>query len=189
MKLCCQSAFLELTKPLVRSPVLHTLVVQPLRRQWERDQKFVVSCHIVSLRHAWASCIRPCFVFVFEKTVYKNQQPQTGWMRVARRVINTTEGFVCSSERLHIRHWVLQGSVAVKRHHDHSNSYKGQQLIGVGLQFRGLVHCHHCGKHSSKQADMALEKKSLHLDLQTAGDWVPYWVQLKHRRPQNLPTQ
>lgn len=33
--------------------------------------------------------------------------------------------------------------IAVKRHHDHSNSYKGKHLIGAGLQFEGLVHCYH----------------------------------------------
>ena len=34
-------------------------------------------------------------------------------------------------------------SIAMKRHHGHSNSYKRKHLIGTGLQFRGLVHyCH-----------------------------------------------
>ena len=31
------------------------------------------------------------------------------------------------------------GFTAVKRHHDHSNSYKGQHFTGAGLQFRGSV--------------------------------------------------
>ena len=31
----------------------------------------------------------------------------------------------------------------MKKHHDHSNSYKRKHLIGAGLQFRSLVHCHH----------------------------------------------
>ena len=41
-----------------------------------------------------------------------------------------------------------------------------KHLIGAGLQFRGLVHCHHGGKHGSVQAGMVLEKelKALHLD-------------------------
>ena len=45
-------------------------------------------------------------------------------------------------------------STAVKRHHDHSNSYKGKQFIGADLEFRGLVHNSHGGKHGSIQADM-----------------------------------
>ena len=47
-------------------------------------------------------------------------------------------------------------SIAVKRHHDHSNSYK--EFIGAGLQFRGLVHYHHGRKHGGTQADVVLEK-------------------------------
>ena len=38
-------------------------------------------------------------------------------------------------------------ALAVKTHHDHGTSYKGKLLTGVGLQFRGLVHCHHGEKH------------------------------------------
>ena len=57
----------------------------------------------------------------------------------------------------------------MKRHHDHSNSYKGKYLIGA-YSFRGLVHYYHGGKHDSVQADMVLEMKLrvLHLDLKTA---------------------
>ena len=32
--------------------------------------------------------------------------------------------------------------IAVKRHHDHNNSYKGKHSIWW-IGFRGLVHCHH----------------------------------------------
>ena len=39
----------------------------------------------------------------------------------------------------------------MKRHHDHSNSYKGKHLIGAGLQGRGLVHYHHEEKHGGRQ--------------------------------------
>ena len=58
----------------------------------------------------------------------------------------------------------------MKKHHDHSSSYKGH-LTGAGLQFRGLVHYHHGRKHGSVQADMVLEKelRVLHLDRQAAG--------------------
>jgi hypothetical protein len=49
-------------------------------------------------------------------------------------------------------------SIAVKRHHDHCSSYKEKHLIGVGLQFRNLIHCHNGRKHGSMQADMVLER-------------------------------
>jgi hypothetical protein len=56
----------------------------------------------------------------------------------------------------------------VKRH-DQGNSYKGKHLVGAGLQFRSLVHYHHDGKHSSRQADVVLEElRVLHFDLQVA---------------------
>jgi hypothetical protein len=38
---------------------------------------------------------------------------------------------------------LVRVSIALKRHHDHGNSYKGKHLIGAGLRFRGLVHYHH----------------------------------------------
>lgn len=44
------------------------------------------------------------------------------------------------------------GFIAVKSHHDQSNSYKGKRLIRAGFQFRGLVHDHHCGNHGDMQA-------------------------------------
>jgi hypothetical protein len=50
------------------------------------------------------------------------------------------------------------------------NSYKGQHLIGAGLQFRGSVHYHHGRKHGSVQADMVLEElRVLQLDPQATG--------------------
>jgi hypothetical protein len=59
----------------------------------------------------------------------------------------------------------------VKRHHDRGNSSKGKHLIGASLQFRGLVHYHHGGKHGGMQADTVLEEqlRVLHLDQQAAG--------------------
>jgi hypothetical protein len=33
-----------------------------------------------------------------------------------------------------------------------------KQLIGTGLKFRGLVHCHRGRKHGSTQADMVMKK-------------------------------
>jgi hypothetical protein len=43
---------------------------------------------------------------------------------------------------------------------------KGKHFIGAGLQFRGLIHYHHSGKHGSAQADMVPETqlRVLHLD-------------------------
>ena len=40
---------------------------------------------------------------------------------------------------------IVRVSIAVKRHHDHNNSYKGKPLIGVAYSFRGSVHYHHNG--------------------------------------------
>ena len=57
-------------------------------------------------------------------------------------------------ERLSIRYHSAS-SIAAKRHH--GNSYKGKHLIGAGLQFRGLVHCHHGWEHGGVLADMVLE--------------------------------
>ena len=51
--------------------------------------------------------------------------------------------------------WV---SIIVKRHHDHVNSYKGNHLVGVGLDLRGLV-CYLNGrKHGDTEVGMALER-------------------------------
>ena len=58
-------------------------------------------------------------------------------------------------------------SIAVKRHHDQSNSYKGKHLTGAGLQFRSLVHCHYGGKHGGTQVGTVLRERLLrvvHLD-------------------------
>ena len=45
----------------------------------------------------------------------------------------------------------LRISIALKRHHDHGNSYKGKSLTGLS---GGLVHVHHGGKHGGTQAHM-----------------------------------
>ena len=63
-----------------------------------------------------------------------------------------------------------KASIALKRHHDHSSSYKGNYFIGAVLQLRGLVHYQPGRKHGSVQADMVLEKelRALHLNPQAA---------------------
>ena len=48
---------------------------------------------------------------------------------------------------------------AMKRHHDHGNSYERKHLVGAGLQFRGLVHYLHGVKHGSMQAVLMLERE------------------------------
>lgn len=48
----------------------------------------------------------------------------------------------------------------VKRCYEyHMNSYKGKHLIGIGLQFRGSIHCHHGEEYGSMKADMMLKKQ------------------------------
>ena len=43
-----------------------------------------------------------------------------------------------------------------------------KHFIGTSLQFRGLAHHSHCGKHGSMQAGMVLKRqlRVLHLDQQ-----------------------
>jgi hypothetical protein len=52
---------------------------------------------------------------------------------------------------------LVRVSIAVKRHHDHGNSYK--ETLGLAYSFRGSVHCHHGGKHGSMKTDMVKEKR------------------------------
>ena len=74
--------------------------------------------------------------------------------------------FIRSKSDILIPDVVARVSIAVKRHHDQGNSYKGKHFRVAQLQFRGLVHYHHGGKHGSTQAAMVLEKEPrvLHLD-------------------------
>ena len=83
---------------------------------------------------------------------------------------------------------LVRVSDAVKRYHDYRNSVKGQYLIEAGVQFRGLVHYHHGGRHGSVQAGMALETE-LRVPQAAEGDRVPHWTWLEHRRPQSPPPQ
>ena len=56
---------------------------------------------------------------------------------------------------------IVRVFIAVKRHHDHSNSYKGNISLGLVDSFRGLVQYHggeHGGwKYNGMQAGMVLE--------------------------------
>ena len=59
------------------------------------------------------------------------------------------------------------GSIAVKRHHDHGNFYKGKHFIGVNLQFQRFSPLsswweawQHAGRHDKRRV--------LHLDPKAA---------------------
>ena len=45
----------------------------------------------------------------------------------------TTEIARLEQRLLNLRHCLSEGFIAVKRHHDHSISYKGKHLVGAGL--------------------------------------------------------
>jgi len=83
----------------------------------------------------------------------------------------------------------LSCSIAVRRHHDHGNSYKKKHLIEAGLWFRGLVHRHHGREHGGTSADMVLgrELRGLHLDLQAAGTSGRHGAWFRLLKPQSLP--
>ena len=65
----------------------------------------------------------------------------------------------------------------MKRHYDHSNSYKGKHLIVVAYSFRGLVHSY-LVLHDGVQADMVMENelRVLHLDPQATGSELYHWA-------------
>ena len=42
---------------------------------------------------------------------------------------------------------LVRVSIAVKRYHDHGNSYKGNYLIGANLWVNGLDHYHQGREH------------------------------------------
>ena len=66
---------------------------------------------------------------------------------------------------------VSQGFIAVKRHHDYCNCYKGQHLIEAGLKVQRFSPLssqqepwQHAGRHGAGE-----ELRVLHLDLQASG--------------------
>ena len=62
--------------------------------------------------------------------------------------------------------WV---SIALKRHHDQGNFYKGQHLIGTGLQVLRFSPSSSRQEHGSIQADMVQEKLRVpHIHLKAA---------------------
>jgi hypothetical protein len=90
----------------------------------------------------------------------------------------------------------LRVSIAVKRHRDQGNSYKGKHLTGAVLQVQRFSKLSSRREHDSIQADMVLEElRVLHLDPKagrrrvSAGSWkeglkahppiVTHFLQLK----------
>lgn len=65
---------------------------------------------------------------------------------------------------------LIRVSIAMRRHHYHSNSYKGMTFNRGGLHFQMICPLHHAG-HGGMQADVVLEKKPsvCNLSLQTMG--------------------
>ena len=50
------------------------------------------------------------------------------------------------------RYVLVRVSIAVKRHCDHSNSYKGKHLTeGTAYSFSGVVHYHHVRENGTMQ--------------------------------------
>jgi hypothetical protein len=59
----------------------------------------------------------------------------------------------------------LRVSIAVKKHHYQGNSYKGQHLVGTGLQVQRFSPLSSRPEHDRVQAGMVLEEvRVLHLD-------------------------
>lgn len=58
----------------------------------------------------------------------------------------------------------------LKRHHDHTNSYKAQHLIGVTYRFSDSGHYQHSRQYDIVQADLVIEKpKILYLGPKAGG--------------------
>ena len=82
--------------------------------------------------------------------------------------------------------------IAMKRHHDQDNSYKGKHLIGAGLQVQRCSPLSSWQKHGSIQVDMVLEElRVLQVDLKrarrlpsagssTGGGALPFLTELEH---------
>jgi hypothetical protein len=62
----------------------------------------------------------------------------------------------------------------VNRHHDHGNSYKGQYLIGAGLQVQRFSPLSSKQEHESIQEGIVQEElRVLHLHLKAASRILP----------------
>ena len=65
-----------------------------------------------------------------------------------------------------LRALLSQGFIAVKRHHEHGNSYKGN-IIGAGLQFQGFSPL--SSRQEAWQHPVRCGAGVLHLDLKASG--------------------
>ena len=91
--------------------------------------------------------------------------------------------------------------IAVKRHHNHNNSYNGKHLIGAGLQsqrFSPLSSWYEAWQHGRQTWCWRSQEKPkvLHLDLKAtegglssagsqAESGILYWAEFEHRSPQS----
>ena len=90
-------------------------------------------------------------------------------------------------------------SIAVKRHHDQGNSYKGQHLIWAGLQIlrssplSSWEAWQHPGRHGARRAENSpscskgSQEKMVSLR-QLEGGSLLYWVEPEHKRRPPRPT-
>ena len=77
---------------------------------------------------------------------------------------------------------LVRVSIAVKRHHDRSNSYKGEHLIGAGLWGQSpLLSWQEAWQHAGRHGAGEIAKN---LDLKQPGETVPSSLS-----PQSPPTQ
>ena len=56
---------------------------------------------------------------------------------------------------------LVRVSIVLKEHHDHTTSFKEQNLIWAVLSFGGLVYYFQGGKHVSIQEDIVLEESRI----------------------------
>jgi hypothetical protein len=76
--------------------------------------------------------------------------------------------------------------LAVERHHDQGNFYKGQHFIGAGLQVQRFSSSSSKWEHGSIQAGTAQEElRVLHLDLTAVRRTLtlPSWAELQNPPP------
>ena len=82
----------------------------------------------------------------------------------------------------------LRISIAVKRHHDHGNSYKGKHLAGAGLhlqRFCQLSSWQEAWRHTGRYG-AGIEAENSTSRLAGSQKGMPHWVCTEHLRPQSL---
>ena len=61
---------------------------------------------------------------------------------------------------------LTRASIAVKRHHGHSNSYKGENLIKTDLCFRSLINHHHGENCGDRKTEIVLARLYIEISRQ-----------------------